>query len=162
MTPAFLLGGGCQWETPACQWETVNESLDLLCLCAYSFCFAYWTVFISIHEFSLLPFGFSPPTTWGEWASICVVLSCLLGLNHNCGSCLPVANSVSTVILEIKRDSKGEFFKRPIQIKPLTFKTKEYSVHQLVQIKSFWMWSSVNNILSFTSKESLVVLFFEV
>lgn len=88
--------------------------------------------------------------------------SCLLGLNHNCGSCLPVANSVSTVILEIKRDSKGEFFKRPIQIKPLTFKTKEYSVHQLVQIKSFWMWSSINNILSFTSKESLVVLFFEV
>ena len=33
---------------------------------------------------SLLPFWFSPPSHWtAGWASGCVELSCLLGLNHN-------------------------------------------------------------------------------
>ena len=58
---------------------------SLFCFaCMRSFCFIYSTVFISIHEFShFYLLILCPIPAGGEWASGCLVLSCLLGLNHN-------------------------------------------------------------------------------
>ena len=87
MEPCFP---GDDW-TPAWWWEVMNSFLCFACEC--SFCFTYYTVFISSHEFSHLYSSDSlPHPTRQEWVSGCLVLSCHLGLNHDIPS--PVSDTL--------------------------------------------------------------------
>lgn len=72
---------GSGW-TSACQWEAESEFFFLFCLHAQLL--LYIVKSLSTHKFShFCLFDSFPHSTCREWVSGCVVLSCLLGLNHN-------------------------------------------------------------------------------